>query len=89
MIELIINQKSEKTEVCVLEDGKICELYVYSDEKDNTMGNIYLGKVRNVVDGMQAAFVDIGMEKNAFISVKDAAPKVDVVKEKQVIEILI
>lgn len=86
MIELIINQKSEKVEVCVLEDGKICELYIYSDEKDNTMGNIYLGKVKNVVDGMQAAFVDIGMDKNAFISVKDAVPKVDVVKEKQVID---
>ncbi len=86
MIELIINQKAEKIEVCVLEDGKICELYVYSDEKDNTMGNIYLGKVKNVVDGMQAAFIDIGMDKNAFISVKDAAPKVDVVKEKQVID---
>ena len=86
MIELIINSKTEKTEVCVLEDGKICELYVYSDEKDNTMGNIYLGKVRNVVDGMQAAFIDIGMEKNAFISVKDAAPKVDVVKETRVVD---
>ncbi len=86
MIELIINQKSEKIEVCILEDGKICELYVYSDEKDNTMGNIYLGKVKNVVDGMQAAFIDIGMEKNAFISVKDAAPKVDVAKETQVID---
>ena len=56
----------------MLEDGKICELYIYSDEKDNTMGNIYLGKVKNVVDGMQAAFVDIGMDKNAFISPCDS-----------------
>ena len=86
MSELIINQKDNKIEVCVLEDNSICELYVYDDEKDNIMGNIYLGKVRNVVDGMQAAFVDIGMEKNAFISVKDAVPKVDVVKEEQVID---
>lgn len=86
MIELIINQKADKVEVCILEDGKICELYVYSDEKDNTMGNIYLGKVKNVVDGMQAAFIDIGMDKNAFISVKDAAPKIDVVKETRVMD---
>ncbi len=86
MSELIINHKDEKIEVCVLEDNSICELYVYDDEKNNIMGNIYLGKVRNVVDGMQAAFVDIGMDKNAFISVKDAAPKVDVVKEKQIID---
>ena len=86
MSELIINQRDNKIEVCVLEDNSICELYVYDEIKDNIMGNIYLGKVRNVVDGMQAAFVDIGMEKNAFISVKDAAPKVDVVREKQVID---
>lgn len=86
MSELIINHKDDKIEVCVLEDNSICELYVYDDEKNNIMGNIYLGKVRNVVDGMQAAFVDIGMEKNAFISVKDAAPKIDVTKEKQIID---
>ena len=86
MSELIVNQMDNKIEVCVLEDNSICELYVYNEAKDNIMGNIYLGKVRNVVDGMQAAFVDIGMEKNAFISVKDAAPKVDVVREKQVID---
>lgn len=86
MSELIINQKDTKIEVCVLEENSICELYVYDDEKGNIMGNIYLGKVRNVVDGMQAAFVDIGMEKNAFISVKDAVPKVDVAKEEQIID---
>lgn len=86
MSELIINHKEDKIEVCVLEDNSICELYVYDDEKNNIMGNIYLGKVRNVVDGMQAAFVDIGMEKNAFISVKDAAPKVDVARKKQIID---
>ena len=86
MSELIINQNSNKIEVCVLEEKSIRELYVYDEEKDNIMGNIYLGKVRNVVDGMQAAFIDIGMEKNAFISVKDAVPKVDVVREKQVID---
>lgn len=86
MSELIINQMDTKIEVCVLEENSICELYVYDDEKGNIMGNIYLGKVRNVVDGMQAAFVDIGMEKNAFISVKDAVPKVDVAKEEQIID---
>lgn len=86
MSELIVNQKNDRVEVCVLEDNSICEFYVYSEEKDNIMGNIYLGKVRNVVDGMQAAFIDIGMEKNAFISVKDAIPKVDITKEEQIID---
>lgn len=80
MSELIINKKSEKTEVCILEDGKICEIYLYGENKENITGNIYMGKVRNVVEGMQAAFVDIGMEKNAFISLKDASPKVNIAK---------
>ena len=84
MSELIINQRDNRFEVCILEDNSICEFYMYDDAKDNIMGNIYLGKVRNVVEGMQAAFIDIGMKKNAFISVKDAAPKVDVVKENEV-----
>lgn len=86
MSELIVNQKKDRVEVCVLENNSLCELYIYGEEKDNIMGNIYLGKVRNVVDGMQAAFIDIGMEKNAFISVKDAVPKVDITKEEQVID---
>ncbi len=86
MSELIVNQKNNRVEVCVLENNSLCELYIYGEEKDNIMGNIYLGKVRNVVDGMQAAFIDIGMEKNAFISVKDAVPKVDITKEEQVID---
>ena len=85
MSELIINKKEQKTEIFILENNSICELYVYGSNVENIMGNIYLGKVRNVVDGMQAAFVDIGMEKNAFISVKDAIPKVDITKEEQVI----
>lgn len=85
MSELIINKKDNNYEVCVLENGSICESYKYNEENDNIMGNIYLGKVKNVVDGMQAAFIDIGMKKNAFISIKDALPKVDIVKEKQVI----
>ncbi|MBQ8299434.1 MAG: Rne/Rng family ribonuclease [Clostridia bacterium] len=86
MSELIVNQKKDKVEVCVVEENSICELYIYGEEKENIMGNIYLGKVRNVVDGMQAAFIDIGIEKNAFISVKDAIPKVDVTKEEQIID---
>lgn len=85
MSELIVNKKDNSIELCVLEDNSICELYSYEKDKDNQniVGNIYVGTIKNVVDGMQAAFIDIGLKKNAFISLKDAIPKVDVVKDEQ------
>ncbi len=86
MSELIVNKNGTEVNICILEDNVVCELYTLESEQKNIMGNIYMGKVRNVVDGMQAAFIDIGKEKNAFISIKDALPKVDIVKEEQVID---
>lgn len=88
MSELIINKNKEKSsiEIGVLEENNISEFYVYEGEKESIIGNIYCGIVQNVVDGMQAAFVDIGIEKNTFISIKDALPKVDVAKEELVID---
>ncbi len=86
MSELIVNKSDSEINICILENNVICELYTAEAEIKNIMGNIYLGKVVNVVDGMQAAFVDIGNEKNAFISIKDALPKVDLAKENQVID---
>lgn len=84
MSELIINkEKSEKAvKIAIIDNGKISEMCVQNGENDSTIGNVYVGIVENVVDGMQAAFVNIGIEKNAFLSVKDALPKVDVAKEE-------
>ena len=67
MSELIVNKNGTEVNICILEDNVVCELYTLEAEQKNIMGNIYMGKVRNVVDGMQAAFIDIGKEKNAFI----------------------
>lgn len=76
MQEIIINQDTQKNKViCLVENGKLVEKY---DEKENAQrleGNIYLGKVENVLFGMQAAFVDIGTQKNTFIHIKDIIPK--------------
>lgn len=83
MSELIVNKDNEKIDVCVLEDNLIVEIYSYEPGGESILGNIYSGEVKNVVDGMQAAFVDIGLDKNAFIPIKDAIPKVDVTKESQ------
>lgn len=88
MSELIINKSKEKNEIeiCILENNEISELYVDKSDDTGTIGNIYCGIVQNVVDGMQAAFVDIGEERNTFISIKDAMPKVDVAKEELCID---
>lgn len=84
MSELVINSKENEIEIGILEENRVCEYYDFDTQTENVTGNIYLGIIKNVVDGMQAAFVDIGMSKNAFMSLKDSIPKVDITKEEQV-----
>ena len=77
MQEIIINQDKEKNKiVAICENGKLVEKYEEKIGQERLEGNIYLGKVENVLLGMQAAFVDIGTEKNTFIHIKDVIPKV-------------
>lgn len=77
MQEVIISQDKQKNKIVALvENGKLVEKYEERPEKKRLEGNIYLGKVENVLVGMQAAFVDIGVEKNTFIHIKDIIPKV-------------
>ena len=83
MNQIVMNKKSKKIDICVIEDSIICEKYVHDIENEGLLGNIYAGVVSNVVEGMQAAFVDIGEERNAFMPVKDALPKIDVVKNNE------
>ena len=61
-----------ETRAAVLEDGLLVELYVERENSERIVGNIYKGRVENVLPGMQAAFVDIGLERNAFLYVDDA-----------------
>ena len=75
MNEIIINYNNQKKDVIVLENEKIVEKYQENDNNKTIEGNIYLGKVINVLPGMGAAFVDIGEEKNAFLHIKDVLPK--------------
>lgn len=82
MSEIVINKKCKKIDICILEDNIICEKYLHDMEHESVLGNIYAGIVQNVVEGMEAAFVDIGASKNAFMPVKDAVPKIDVLKEE-------
>lgn len=74
--EIIINCGTRDTRVAVLEDGELVELYLESQSEQRLVGNIYKGKVANVLPGMQAAFVDVGLPKNAFLYVDDALENV-------------
>jgi ribonuclease G len=68
---LVINVEFGETRVALIEDGIITELQVERMNSRTTVGNIYLGKVIRVLPGMQAAFVDIGQERAAFLHVED------------------
>lgn len=74
--EIIINVGSHETRIAILEDGRLVELLVERPENERMVGNIYKGIVSSVLPGMQAAFVDIGMEKSAFLHVSDVADTV-------------
>lgn len=70
--KIIINCDNKQARVAVLEDGKPVEIYLERPAHHRVVGSIYKGVVANVLPGMQAAFVDIGLEKNAFLYVDDA-----------------
>ena len=76
MQEILINVDKDRKNIMLVENGKLIEKYEENNEKDKLEGNIYLGVVENVLPGMQAAFVDIGKEKNTFIHIRDIVPKV-------------
>ncbi len=77
MLEILINKEDDKKNIALLENGRLLEYYMDEDNSKRNEGNIYVGVVKNVIKGMQAAFVDIGTEKNSFIHLKDILDKID------------
>lgn len=69
--EIIVDINPYQTRVVLLEDGLPSEVYIERRGRERLVGNIYKGKVQNVLPGMQAAFVDIGLERNAFLYAGD------------------
>ena len=69
--ELVISVDAGEKRVAVLEDDKVAEVYLERPERRSIAGNIYLGVVDNVLPGMEAAFVEIGLEKNGFLYVDE------------------
>ena len=73
MQQIIIQNDSRQMQVAVLEGGRLAEYYVQRVNSSPVNGSIYRGIVESVLPGMQAAFIDIGWEKNAYLALEDVA----------------
>lgn len=69
--EIMINVSSSETRIAILEDDALVELFVERPENERMVGDIYKGRVENVVNAIQAAFVDVGLKQNGFLSFQD------------------
>lgn len=77
MKEIIINQNKDNSRIIALvENGRLIEKYDEKQEERILEGNIYCGIIKDILPGMQSAFIDIGENRNAFIHIKDVIPKV-------------
>jgi ribonuclease G len=85
--EILINGSQRETRVAILEDDRLVELLVDRPDHRRTVGDIYLGRVEAVLPGIQAAFVDIGQEKSAFLHASDLLePDEDEEPEEEALE---
>ena len=69
--DILINWSPQETRVAIIEGGAVQELHIERSLERGLVGNIYLGKVSRVLPGMQSAFIDIGMDRAAFLHVGD------------------
>ncbi|WP_407331503.1 ribonuclease G [Enterovibrio sp. 27052020O] len=81
--ELLINVTPTETRVAMIEGGSLQEIHIEREAKRGIVGNIYKGKVSRVLPGMQAAFVDIGLDKAAFLHASDIVPHTECVSENE------
>jgi ribonuclease G len=81
--EMIVTSNGHQTQVAVLEDDLLTELYVERENQRGVVGNVYKGRVSKVLPGMQSAFVDIGLERDGFLYVSDV---VDTLEEFEKME---
>lgn len=82
MLEILVSKNENKREIMLTDNGKLVEYYIDEQNDVRKEGNIYIGIIKDVIKGMQSAFVDIGTEKNSFAHLKDLLPKIDESKEK-------
>jgi len=70
--QIIIHSSGNQTRVALLENRELAQLFIESEENQRTVGDIYLARVHKVMSGIRAAFIDVGMEKDAFLHFSDA-----------------
>lgn len=83
MLELFIDKQDNKKRIALVEDSSLVEFYEETENDNRNEGNIYVGVVKDIVKGMESAFVDIGTEKNSFIHLVDLLPKIDLKKKQE------
>ncbi len=72
--ELIISHENERTKIAMLEDGRLFELHEEADNREFSVGDLFLARVRKLAPNLNAAFVNIGYEKDAFLHYQDLGP---------------
>lgn len=82
MLELLINKQENLKTIMLVENGILVEKHEEHENQKRLEGNIYIGKVVNVLKGMQSAFIDIGENRHSLIKVQDVLPKVDITKNQ-------
>src|SRR5213080_4324102 len=75
--EIVINAAKHESRIAVLDDGQVVELWVERTPQRTIVGNIYKGRVTKVLPGMQSAFVDLGLERDAFLYVSDVIDDIE------------
>ena len=69
--EILISSTLNETRIAITEQGELAELFVEVPDKERYVGNVYMGRVEKIIQGMNAAFVDIGLNQGAFLHFSD------------------
>src|SRR5262245_34582070 len=84
--KMLIESDPHQTRIAVLEDDRLTEIFVERPRHRGLVGNVYKGRVTRVLPGMQAAFVDVGLERDAFLYVSDVAGELETMEELELEE---
>jgi ribonuclease G len=85
-VKMLVESDPHQTRIAVLEDDRLTEIFVERHRHRGLVGNVYKGRVTRVLPGMQAAFVDIGLDRDAFLYVSDVATDVEAMEELEIDE---
>src|SRR5512140_2700777 len=75
--EIIINAAANETRIAITEDGRLAELFVETANKEKMVGDIYLGKVAKMIQGIKAALIDLGPSQDGFLHLSDIGNRLE------------